>query len=525
MSLPSHEVGFHSPSGSDPGRADERFTPCVRERGRKESAAPVSAPLPATPADSIPTPEPTSLPPGATPQEAPVRNWMRWVLGAVALLPGLIAVVQLGRIHPDEVYQSLEPAWWRVHGYGVLAWEWREGLRNWAVPGVLAGFLKLADLLGITHPRAYRVVVAIPQVALHAWSLWAAYRFAQRRAGTAGGLLSTLLVGLYGPLLVFAGRTMAESISASLLIVAVEALDRRERLARAGLVGGMALGLAVVARYPSAVFVLAALVWLAAARRWRLLAFTCAGGLGVAVALGALDWATWGSPFHSFFAYARFNVFSGKAAAQFGADAPSFYVKPLLTAVPLWAWAAVPVGIAALRQRRALSLPLWCAAVYTGVLLATAHKEARFLYPGLVLGVLAAAPPVAAGLVQRARPTGRWGLAGLALVASMSAAAFFPPGDLRADQFRAIVAATRGNARGLLIVNEGLWGSGGYFYLGKRIPWLTCDWPHDGAFQRALRDRTFNRAVTFEDRALAELQAGGFQIVRKVGRETILSRE
>ncbi|AEI65402.1 glycosyltransferase family 39 protein [Corallococcus macrosporus] len=485
----------------------------------------MSAPLLATPADATPPPEPGLEAPAPTSRNAPARGVSRWVLAAVALLPGLIAVVQLGRIHPDEVYQSLEPAWWRVHGYGVLAWEWREGLRNWAVPGVLAGFLKLADLLGITHPRAYRVVVALPQVALHAWSLWAAHRFAQRRAGDTGGLLATLLVGLYGPVLVFAGRTMAESISASLLIVAMEALDRRERLARAGLVGGVALGLAVVARYPSAIFVLAALVWLAAARRWRLLVFTCVGGLAVAVALGALDWATWGKPFHSFFAYVRFNVFSGKAAARFGADPPSFYVKPLLSAVPLWAWAAVPLGAAALRQRRFPSLPLWCAAVYTGVLLATAHKEERFLYPSLVLAMLAAAPPVAALLARRAQPTGRWGLAGLALAATLASAAFFPSGDLRADQFRAIVAATRGNARGLLIVNEGLWGSGGFFYLGKRIPWLTCDWPHDAAFQRALRDKTFNRAVTFEDRALTELQAGGFQVVRKVGRETILSRE
>ncbi|AKQ68141.1 Alg9 family protein mannosyltransferase [Myxococcus hansupus] len=446
------------------------------------------------------------------------------MLSAVALLPGVIAVAQLGRIHPDEVFQALEPAWWRVHGYGVLAWEWRDGLRNWAVPGVLAGFLKLADALGITEPRAYRAVLAIPQAALHAWSLWAAYRFAERRAGPTGGGWAALFVGLYGPVLVFAGRTMAESISASLLVVAMEALDRRERETRAGLVGGLALGLAVVARYPSAIFVLAALVWLAASRRWRLLAFTCASGLAVALALGTLDWATWGTPFHSFVAYARFNVFSGRAAAQFGADAPGFYVKPFLAAVPLWLWAAVPSALSALRQRRAISLPLWCATAYAGVLLATAHKEERFLYPALVLLILAAAPSVVTFLAQEFGPRTRWSLTGLALVSSLAVGAVFPSGDLRADQIRAIVAATRGDARGLLIVNEGLWGSGGFFYLGKRIPWLTCDWPRDAAFQHALRDARFNRAVTFEDRALKELQAGGFRIIGRIGRETMLSR-
>ncbi|WP_420821686.1 glycosyltransferase family 39 protein [Pyxidicoccus trucidator] len=486
----------------------------------------MSAPAPQLPAFAVPdsTPEPTPDVPGAAPRNG--RRWPVLLLPLVALLPAVIAVLQLGRIHPDEVYQALEPAWWRVHGYGVLAWEWKDGIRNWAVPGVLAGFLKLADLLGITHPQGYRAVVAIPQAALHAWSLWAAYRFASRRAGPAGGWLAALLVGLYGPVLVFAGRTLGESISASFLVVAMEALDRRERPVRAGLVGGMALGLAVVARYPSAIFVLAALVWLVGARRWRLLAFTCAGGLAVAAGLGALDWATWGSPFHSFIAYARFNVFSGEAAARFGSSSPGFYARPLLSAVPLWAGAAAVVGLASLRQRRVLSLPLWCAAVYTGVLLATAHKEERFLYPGLVLAVLAAAPPVAVFITTRAQPFLRWGLAALAVGAGLQVAADYPSGDLRADQFRAIVAATEGGgARGLLIVNEGLWGAGGFFYLGQQIPWLTCDWPHDGAFQHAMRDRNFNRAVTFEDRALTELQAAGFRVARRIGRETLLVRE
>ena len=68
-------------------------------------------------------------------------------------------------------------------------------------------------------------------------------------------------------------------------------------------------------------------------------------------------------------------------------------------------------------------------------------------------------------------------------------------------------------------------GGGGFFYIGKNIPWLTCDWPQDGNFQAAMGDARFNRAVTFEGRALAELQAAGFHVVGQVGRETLLARE
>ncbi|MFP2933288.1 mannosyltransferase, partial [Pyxidicoccus sp. 3LG] len=203
----------------------------------------MSEPAPLPPAPNVPVSTLEPVPDLPTPVRGKGRRWPVLLLSGVALLPAVIAVLQLGRIHPDEVYQALEPAWWRVHGYGVLAWEWKDGIRNWAVPGVLAGFLKLADLLGITHPQGYRAVVAIPQALLHAWSMWAAYRFAERRAGPAGGWLAALLLGLYGPVLVFAGRTLGESFSASFLVVAMEALDRRERLERAGLVGGAALGL------------------------------------------------------------------------------------------------------------------------------------------------------------------------------------------------------------------------------------------------------------------------------------------
>ncbi|MBN1204972.1 MAG: mannosyltransferase [Myxococcaceae bacterium] len=461
------------------------------------------------------------------PAARPLGRGLPALMGAVALLPAVLAVAQLGRIHPDEVYQVLEPAWHRVHGYGVLAWEWRDGLRNWAVPLLVSGLLRLAELLGLTHPLAYRSLIAVPQAALHGWMLLTAYRFAERRVGRAGGLLATLLLGLYGPVLVFAGRTMSESFSAAFLVVGLEALDRKERLERAGLLGGLALGLAVVARYGSAVFVAAALVWLVLAARWRVLAFTCLGGGLAALGLGALDWATWGSPFHSFFAYVRFNVLTDGAARQFGAHPGGFYVPVLFSALPAWLLLMVPLGWAALRRRLAIPLPLFCAGGYLWILSTTPHKEERFLYPALVLLLLAAAPVFVSWLWEVARSARlRWGGAVLALATTVAPAAFYPPFDLRGDQYRAIVSITRDEGvRGLLIVNEGLWGAGGFFYIGKNIPWLTCDWPQDWAFQRAIQDPAFNRAVTFEGRALPELQAAGFRVVGQVGRETMLARD
>src|SRR5262250_3404042 len=43
---------------------------------------------------------------------------------------------------PDEIYQSLEPAHRLVFGYGLIPWEFVQGARSWALPGLVAGLLK-----------------------------------------------------------------------------------------------------------------------------------------------------------------------------------------------------------------------------------------------------------------------------------------------------------------------------------------------------------------------------------------------
>jgi len=454
---------------------------------------------------------------------APVPRWAdprpwAWVLAAV---PAALAVAALGRLHPDEVYQFLEPAYFRAHGYGVLAWEWRQGLRNWAAPLLLSVVLRIGSWVGIHDPWWARGLLAVPIGLLQGWGLLCAARLGLRRAGIWGGWTALLALGLLPLFRVFAGRTLGESLSAALLVVAAEALSRDEEESRAGWVGGLALGLAFVVRYGSLPAMALAAVWVVARRRWQLLAWAGAGLVVVLLALGALDWVSWGRPWHSVLAWASFNVLSDGAARTFGREPASFYLPFLLGQVPLWVWPGL--GLTLLFCRPRLGIAGTMAVGMLAALQSTAHKEERFLYPVVVLLALEAAPGVGALLGKLRRPVTRAAVAVLALVSTFRAA---PPSvDLRGDEFRALVRAARPpDVRGLLIVNEGLWGAGGYFYLGKRIPWLNCDWPHEPGFVAAMRDPRINRVITFEGRALAELQSAGFHVVGEEGRETILAR-
>ncbi len=443
---------------------------------------------------------------------------------SIGAVPAVVAVLQLGRVHPDEVYQALEPAFFRAHGYGVLPWEWSAGIRNWAIPLALSALLRLCGAIGISHPRAYRAVLEIPQYLLHAWMLASVFRYAQRRVASGPALWATLAVGLYGPVIVFAGRTLGESFSAAFFVIALEGLDRPDSSAGSAILAGAALGLSVVARYGSAVLVIAALLWVALRGRWRLLLLSGLGGLAIALALGVLDWATWGRPFHSLLAYLDFNVLSGRAAQQFGSTPASYYFPVLARAAPLWAWIGIPLAV--WKDRPRMSLPLFCALVYVIAISTVSHKEERFAYPALLLLAVAAAPGLMHALELATRPGVRFPLAVLAVASNAVGLVF--PGELRAqrgDQFRAIVRATRPpSATGLLIVNEGLWGAGGFFYVGKKIPWVTCDWPSDYNFQFAIRDRHFNRSISYDLRAIPELQAAGFRVVDQIGQASILAR-
>ena len=432
-------------------------------------------------------------------------------------------MLQLGRLHPDEVYQYLEPAFFRVRGYGIVAWEWRSGLRNWAFPLVLSGLIRICDSVHVADPQAMRAVLALPQLLLHGWALTAAYRWL-RRHQPEGAAFATLALGAQAIVLAYAGRTLGESLSVDFFWIAIEALDRTEDR-WGGLLGGAALGLSVVARYPSGAAVVGALIFfgvLGVERQGRRLGWILLGGTLIALGLGVLDWITWGAPFHSFGAYLQFNVFSSEAARHFGAEPASFYGVPLLFSVPAWAW--MGLAIEARFKGRAWLLPISMAAAYALALLVAAHKEPRFLYPLAELLALAGALGVARAWSRWSAIGKRAGLATGVLAASALTWAAVP--DVRGDQFRAIVRAMRApSATGLLIVNEGVWGAGGYFYIGKRVPWTVADYPADPSFQQAIRDPRVNRAVTFEQRALKELQAAGFRVVPgDIARETILER-
>lgn len=521
----------------------------------------------------------------------PARRTPRtpWLEVALAALPAALhALILMGRLHPDEVFQSLEIALHRTYGFGIVPWEWFAppqvpadrpwGIRNWAVPLVFSMFLKLGDALGISAPMGRRVLLELPQFALHVAMLGAVWRLTFRRAGVQGARAALWLVALYGPLVWFAGRTMSEAFSTAFLVWGLERLDSRGAKPGWWVLGGALLGLAQVTRYGSAAAIVPAMVWLLLERRWKTFALATTGGALIALGLGLLDKLTWGEWFHSLLHYFQYNVTSGAAAQAFGA-APWWSYVPRLLLAPFafiglglsvrrdrttrWAGLALLVlsvlaGVLLWQSQRFASLqPMtpWLGAGallalawlllrddveqpsvliasalgYLAILSATAHKEDRFVYPALVLLTVAAAPTFVKWVRDGGPP--RRAVGGLLAAAGVAFFLFPSPFDVqRKEQFQ-LVARDAPRTTGLVIMNEGMWGSPGFFYLGKNIPWCPCDFPHDQCFQVAARDPRFNRGLFWLNstaeaeaergrQAEAAFLAAGFRVAERRGLAT-----
>lgn len=469
-------------------------------------------------------------------QLSPLAIWIGCAV--IALPPALLAIFQLGRLHPDELFQYLEPALHRSFGFGILAWEWKEGLRNWAIPGVFAGLLSLCRALGIEHPQARRAVLELPQYLLHVWMLHSVYLLCARRVHQGAPLLGPLLVGTYGLVWHFAGRTLGESFSAAFLVLAAERLDlalctdgggspSARSASRAAVAGGLLLGLSVVARYSSAVFVAAMLIWLVFTRRLQLLLRTVLGGSAVALALAGLDYWTWGRPLHSLFAYAQFNLLSDGAAHRFGASGPETYLHCLVWMAP---WTLVGVAGELWRRRSGhgsswVASLLWSGLAYVALLMVTPHKEQRFLYPAFVAWAVATLPPTLHIISRIQLKSIRWLCVAVLLAAGQASFVALSPFHVqRPAQFRITVkAGSIPGASGVIVFGEGLWGSGGSFYLGKDIPWRISS-PRKPGFRALSRNPRFNRAITWNDLGRDDLERAGFQLLHVDGKASLFGR-
>jgi len=296
---------------------------------------------------------------------------------------------------PDEHYQILE---FMGHKLGItsaqdLPWEFEARIRPWLQPFLYYLITWPLMALGVTDMFA---ITFILRLVTGLFSVFALAVFARAILDTLKDEAQQRAFARYLPLFGFLPylfvRTSSETLSAAFAAIAV-ACVLRGTSTRLLALAGLLCGLAFEARYQTAVLGLGIFAWLAIIARARMNALVAfiGGGL-IALLLGALanrwGYGAWVFPPWDYF---HVNIVQGVAAKNFGRE-PVFAYLYLLPAQIFFAITLVLMAsMLMLWLRNPRHVLTWASLPFVLLHVMVAHKEARFLFP---LVILATAFPV-----------------------------------------------------------------------------------------------------------------------------------
>ena len=324
-------------------------------------------------------------------QTSDERPW-RFLLPVLALAFAVRAAIALSGdfvLHPDEVMQYLEPAHRLIFGNGVTYWEFFYGARAWLVPGMVAGMLKVFDLVGLGEPFWYVGGVKLMFCAISLLIPVGMYFFARRHFGETSARVALLAGAFWYELVGFAHKPMTEFVATALLM-ALLVLCVRPSVNRTRMVWVMALVAVLIAavrlQYAPLALLLLGVFFFRTAKKIHL---AVAAGIFL-LAVGVFDAITWdGGLFHSYITNIRFNLVidAGRAGETPGYQ---FLWWLLLASVGLSALCMV----IALRDVRHYGFLLAMVVLVLLIHSAQAHKEYRFVFAVIPLWLMIGADVV-----------------------------------------------------------------------------------------------------------------------------------
>ncbi len=341
-------------------------------------------------------------------QASDERPW-KFLLPVLALAFAVRAAIAMCGdfvLHPDEVMQYLEPAHRLVFGSGVTYWEFFYGARAWLVPGMVAGMLKVFDLVGLGEPVWYVGGVKLMFCAISLLIPVGMYFFARRHFGEVSARVALLAGAFWYELVGFAHKPMTEFLATALLMMLLvlcvwSSVDRGRTVWLVVLVAVLVAAIRV--QYAPIALLLLGVFFFRTEKKIQLA--IAAGAFLLAV--GVFDAVTWdGGLFHSYVANIRFNLIVDQGRAD---ETPGYQFLwwLLLASVGLGALCLV----VALRDVRHYGFVLAMIALVLLIHSVQAHKEYRFVFAVVPLWLVIGADVVARFGVRV------WGLVGVLFAA------------------------------------------------------------------------------------------------------------
>ena len=347
------------------------------------------------------------------------RPW-KFLLPVLALAFVARAAIALSGdfvLHPDEIMQYLEPAHRLVFGNGVTYWEYFYGARSWLVPGLVAGVLKLFDIVGLGQPAWYVGGVKLVFCAISLLIPAGMYFFARWHFGETAARVALIMGAFWYELVGFAHKPMTEFVATALLVSLLALCVRPvpDKLRVVLTVALLAvLTAAIRVQYAPLALVVLSLFFLRTGKKMQLALAVVA----VFVAVGVFDAITWdGGLFHSYIVNIRVNLALGDLRAG---ESPAWQFLYWLLVASMGLVALCVLALPALRRYGFLMALI---ALTLLIHSAQSHKEYRFIFVVIPLWLLIGADFVVwfASRASEGRSRMLLGPTSLALTASFAA--------------------------------------------------------------------------------------------------------
>ncbi len=402
-----------------------------------------------------------------------------WLV-ALAIAIRLFVLINYPSLHhPDENYQVFEQAHRLAFGYGVVPWEFDDGIRSYVLPYLFSFIDRLAASID-DDPEFYIFCSRFFLILLSTLPVVVAY-LAHVRQSRIHAIIIALVAAVWFEQIYFSSRPLTEAVACDFFLSAACLAVAPYPRPRTLIALGFLISVAFCLRY-HLVLGLGVLALFACRRdplnRARLL---IVGALAPLAVFGVTDWLTWGYPFESMVNSINVNLIEGKAA-QFGVHNGLWFAWAFFNMWGWWLALLVPCLLFALRKYWS-----WIVAALAIIVMHSMiqHKEYRFVYPAFALLALAAAAGsaemiAAARYLSRGRLGGRslaaiaagvcgtWVLVSAGMASSHAYKVFWFQSRSYIESFSWI---RRDEGACGILLPESNWGRiGGYAYLHRRIP-------------------------------------------------------
>jgi len=286
--------------------------------------------------------------------------------------------------HNDEIFQYLEPAWRMLGHDSIVSWEWRDGMRGWLLPTLIAGPVAVGDWLvpgGMGAFMLPRLVAATASLSIvvSAWTFGA-------RVSRTHAMIAGFVTAIWFELVYFAPHILGEPLATAMLLPAALLLTRAAPSQRDLAAAGALLALTVLFRFQYAPAV-ATLVVAACWGHWNKVAPMTIGGVAMLMVSAATDAAHGAVPFAWLVVNVQQNLLLNRAA-DFGVTPAVAYVGSFWF---MWSIAIVPLAFAIVRGSRHAPELAWVAVVNIAFHTLIGHKEYRFIFLSVTLLIIIAA--------------------------------------------------------------------------------------------------------------------------------------